>query len=86
MTRDVMLGTLRLNLTATRNGVTVSYYDQDRRHHRGMQKVRIGFLTPDEIRSGSAGAAIDISPILPIAGEMMDEIGRRREERGTAAA
>jgi hypothetical protein len=85
MTKDVMLGTLRLNLTATRNGVTISYYDQDRRHHRGLQKVKIGFLTPDEIRSGSAETAIDITPILPIAGEMMDEVSRR-QQGGSAAA
>lgn len=85
MTRDVMLGTLRINLTATRNGVTVSYYDQDRQHHRGLQKIRIGFLTPDEIRSGAADAVIDITPLLPVAGEMMDELSRRRE-RGSVAA
>ena len=86
MNRDVMLGTLRLNLTATRNGVTISYYDQDRRHHRGLQKVKIGFLTPEEIRSGATDTEIDVSPILPIAGEMLDEIGRRRQGGGAAAA
>ncbi len=86
MTRDVMLGTLRINLTATRSGVTVSYYDQDRQNHSGLRKVRIGFLTPDEVRSGAADAVIDITPLLPIAGEMMDEVGRRREVRGADAA
>ena len=86
MTRDVMLGSLRLNLTATRSGVTVSYYDQDRQTHSGLQRVRIGFLTPDEIRTGAVDAVIDITPLLPIAGEMMDEISQRREGRGSTAA
>jgi hypothetical protein len=40
-----------------------------------LQKIRIGFLTPDELRSGAADAVIDISPILPIATQMFSEAG-----------
>jgi hypothetical protein len=75
MNRDVMLGSLKLNLSASRAGVAVSYYDQDYQHHGGLQKIRIGFLTPDELRSGAADAVIDISPILPIATQMFSEAG-----------
>lgn len=75
MNRDVMLGSLKLHLSATRAGVAVSYYDQDYQHHGGLQKIRIGFLTPDELRSGAADAVIDITPILPIAAEMFANAG-----------
>ena len=75
MNRDVMLGSLKLNLSASRAGVAVSYYDQDYQHHGGLQKIRIGFLTPDELRTGAADAVIDISPILPIATKLFTESG-----------
>ena len=68
--RDVMMGALRLNLCATRAGVAVSYYDQDYQRQGGLTRVRIGFLTPDELRSGAADAVIDITPILSIAAEL----------------
>ena len=68
--KDVMLGSLRLNLTATRAGVAISYYDQDYTNHGGLMKVRIGYLTADELRAGEADVEIDITPILPVAAEM----------------
>ena len=75
MNRDVMLGSLKLNLNASRAGVAVSYYDQDYQNHGGMHKIRIGFLTPDDLGSGAADAVIDISPILPIATELFSAAG-----------
>jgi hypothetical protein len=73
--RDVMLGSLKLNLSATRNGVAVSYYDQDYAHNGGMTRVRIGYLSPEELRAGAADAVIDITPILPIAAELFAAAG-----------
>ena len=73
--RDVMLGSLKLNLSASRAGVAVSYYDQDYQRQGGMMKIRIGFLSPEELRSGAADAVIDITPILPIAAELFSNAG-----------
>jgi hypothetical protein len=73
--RDVMLGSLKLNLSASRNGVTISYYDQDYQNHGGLTKIRIGFLGPDDLRSGAVDTAIDISPILPIATDLFSAAG-----------
>ncbi len=78
--RDVMLGSLKLNLAATKAGVSVSYYDQDYQRHGGLMKVRIGYLTPDELRNGTADAVIDISPILPIAAELFSAAGGTLDE------
>ena len=75
MNRDVMLGTLNLHLSATRTGVTVSYYDQDYTHHTGLKRIRIGYLTPDDLRNGGADAVVDITPILPIAVELFKSAG-----------
>ena len=78
--KDVMLGSLRLNLNATRAGVSISYYDQDFRHHQGMMKVKIGYLTPDELRSGEIDTGIDITPILPVAAELFTAAGGTLDE------
>jgi len=78
--KDVMLGSLRLNLNATRAGVAISYYDQDYTNHGGLMKIRIGYLTPEELRSGEVDTEIDISPILPVATEMFAAAGGKLEE------
>ena len=78
--KDAMLGSLRLNLNATRAGVAVSYYDQDYTNHGGLMKVRIDYLTADELRSGAADVAIDITPILPVAAEMFTAAGGKLDE------
>ena len=78
--KDVMLGSLRLNLNATRAGVAVSYYDQDYTNHGGLMRVRIGYLTADELRSGEADVAIDVTPILPVAAEMFTAAGGKLDE------
>jgi hypothetical protein len=78
--KDVMLGSLRLNLNATRAGVAVSYYDQDYTNHGGLMKIRIGYLTAGELRSGEADVAIDITPILPVAAEMFIAAGGKLDE------
>ena len=78
--KDVMLGSLRLNLNATRAGVAVSYYDQDYTNHGGLMKVRIGYLTADELRSGEADTEIDITAILPVAAEMFTAAGGKLDE------
>jgi|tagenome__1003787_1003787.scaffolds.fasta_scaffold20896211_2 hypothetical protein len=75
MERDVMLGSLKLNLFATRRGVTVSYYDQDIRHHSGLRKVRIGTLRAEELQSGNGNVSLDITPLLPIARELFLKAG-----------
>ena len=77
--RDVMLGSLKLHLSATRAGVTVSYYDQDFTHAGGMTRVRIGFLSPEELCAGAADAVIDITPILPIAADLFLAAGGNLE-------
>ena len=73
--RDVMLGTVKLHLKATRAGVTVSYYDQDYQHHGGLKRIRIGHLTPDDLRNGGADAMIDITAILPAAIDLFTASG-----------
>jgi len=56
------------------------YYDQDYTNHGGLMKVRIGYLTADELRAGEADVEIDITPILPVAAEMFTAAGGNLDE------
>jgi hypothetical protein len=75
MQRDISFGALRLNLSANRRGVTVSYYAQDVQHQSGLAKIRLATLTADELNADGLDAAIDITPLLPIARELFLQSG-----------
>jgi hypothetical protein len=79
MKRDVMLGSLKLNLVATRKGITINYYAQDYQRQSGLAKVRLGSLSAEELRTGGTEGTLDITPILPIARELFEQVGGQLE-------
>ena len=81
MQRDISFGALRLNLSATRRGVTVSYYAQDHKQQTGLAKIRLATLTADDLSADGLDAAIDITPLLPIARELFLASGGKLEPK-----
>ena len=74
---DAWITGLRRDQWASRANIRKVEIDHD---HGGLMKVRIGYLTADELRSGEADVAIDITPILPVAAEMFTAAGGKLDD------